>query len=83
MAKPESRRARTHRDLLPKDVCPLLMMKQILVHGLDDVVFDDRRYPGDGYFWCQRTCTPVGPDDELVNVDRCRPDRVCWDGPIG
>ncbi len=73
----------THRDLLPKDVCPLLMMKQILVHGLDDVVFDDRRYPGDGYFWCQRTCMQVGPDDELVNVDTCRPGRTCWDGPQG
>lgn len=72
---------RTHRDLLPPDLCPALMMKQILVHGLDDRIWDDgRKYPGDGYYWCQKTCTPVGPDDELVDIDTCRAGRPCWDG---
>jgi len=74
---------RTHRDLLPSDLCPKLMMKQILVHGLDDVVFVDRQHPGDGYYWCLRTCTPVGPDDELVGIDRCRAGRGCWAGVEG
>ncbi len=76
-----SNRPRTHRDLLPKDLCPAIMMKQILVHGLDDVVFDDREYPGDGYYWCQNTCTQVGPDDQLVDCDKCRPGRACYEGP--
>ena len=74
-------RPRTHRDLLPKDTCPALMFKQILVHGLDERVWDEARVtPGDGYFWCQRSCTPVGPDDELVTVETCRPPRPCWHG---
>jgi hypothetical protein len=72
---------RTHRDLLPRDVCPALMMKQILVHGLDDRIWDDgRSHPGDGYSWCQKTCTQVGPDDEIVGADQCRPGRACWHG---
>jgi hypothetical protein len=71
---------RTHRDLLPKDVCPALMMKHILTGDIDAAVFDDRAWPGDGYFWCLNTCTPVGPDDELVNPGRCRAGRSCWEG---
>ena len=72
---------RTHRDLLPPDLCPALMMKQILVHGLDDRIWDDgRTYPGDGYYWCQKTCTQIGPDDELVEVGTCRAGRACWHG---
>ncbi|MBK8974507.1 MAG: hypothetical protein IPM29_01135 [Planctomycetes bacterium] len=76
-------RRRTHRELLPRDLCPHLMMKQILVHGLDQTIFDDRQYPGDGYHWCQRTCTPVGPDDELADIDVCRPGRGCFGGVTG
>jgi hypothetical protein len=71
---------RTHRDLLPRDTCTSLMFKHILTHGLDEPVRDDRDTPGDGYSWCQRTCTPVGPDDELANPKSCRPSRVCWRG---
>ncbi len=74
---------RTHRDLLPKDVCPSLMMKHILTHSLDDAVFDDRTYPGDGYAWCLKTCREVGPDDEVVRADKCRPGRPCWAGIEG
>lgn len=71
---------RTHRDLLPKDACSSLMMKHILTHSLDDVVFDDRTYPGDGYAWCLKTCREVGPDDEVVRAHTCRPGRPCWEG---
>ncbi|MEM7203880.1 MAG: hypothetical protein AAF628_26690 [Planctomycetota bacterium] len=74
---------RTHRDLLPRDVCPSFMMKQILTGSLDNVVWDDRTYPGDGYAWCLRTCKDVGPDDTLVRPEDCRPHRGCWDGPRG
>jgi hypothetical protein len=72
---------RTHRDLIPTSTCSALMMKHILVHGLDDRIWDDgRTYPGDGYCWCQKSCTQVGPDDEIVGVDTCQPGRPCWDG---
>ncbi len=76
----ERKAKRTHRDLLGRDFCPSMMMKQILTHALDDVVWDDRQHPGDGYYWCLRTCKDVGPDDQLVNPDRCRPSRSCWCG---
>ncbi len=71
---------RTHRDLMPKDVCPSFMMKHILTHSMDDVVFDDRQHPGDGYAWCMKTCRDVGPDDELVRASTCRQGRACWEG---
>ncbi len=70
----------THRDLIPKGMCPSLMMKQILTESLDDVVWDDRKYPGDGYYWCLRSCTDVGPDDDLVRPESCLPGRDCYDG---
>lgn len=74
-------RHKTHRDLLPQYPCPSLSMKHILTHSLADVVYDDRELPGDGYYWCTRTCTPVGPDDELVSPRTCCPGRACYDGP--
>ena len=78
--KPENTGEKTHRDLLPPDMCPSLMMKQILTHALDDIVWDDRDHPGDGYYWCLDTCKDVGPDDELVNPDACRTGRKCHRG---
>ncbi|MFQ5506548.1 MAG: hypothetical protein ACE5F1_17395 [Planctomycetota bacterium] len=68
---------RTHRDLMPKDLCPHLMMKQILTHALDQETFDDRDWPGDGYYWCQITLCDVGPDDEIVHPGSCRRGRPC------
>ena len=73
--------AKTHRDLLPKSLCPSLLMKQILTHSLDDRVSNERQWPGDGYWWCSRTCTCVGPDDEIVHPKDCVPGRSCYDGP--
>lgn len=83
MATTPEPRPLTHRDLMPRDVCTALMMKHILTHGLDEVIHDDRDEPGDGYNWCQRTCTPVGPDDELAAPKACRPPRACWQGLEG
>ncbi|MCA8951919.1 MAG: hypothetical protein KDE27_20585 [Planctomycetes bacterium] len=72
---------KTHADLLPKDACPALLFKHLLTGSLDDVVYDDRQWPGDGYFWCGNTCQCVGPDDELVHPKDCQPGRGCYDGP--
>jgi hypothetical protein len=72
---------KTHRDLLPPDMCGALMMKQILTHAMDDEVHDGRQYPGDGYYWCQRTCKEVGPDDELCHPATCNPSRACCTVP--
>jgi hypothetical protein len=72
---------RTHRHLLPKDLCSSFMMKHILTHSLDEVIEDDRQTPGDGYAWCLRTCRNVGPDDELVRPSACRTGRACFEGP--
>ncbi|MBL9076652.1 MAG: hypothetical protein JNL08_04060 [Planctomycetes bacterium] len=74
-------RPKTHQDLLDRQACPSLLMKHILTHGLDEVVHDERRSPGDGYYWCARTCTCVGPDDQVVHPSRCGPSRACYDGP--
>ncbi len=71
----------THRDLVPKGMCPALMMKQKIIHAMDDEIYDDRDYPGDGYYWCLNTCTPIGPDDQLAEPHSCGPDRSCYDGP--
>jgi hypothetical protein len=71
----------THKDLIPRGMCSQLVMKQILTGGLDDVVYDERTQPGDGYYWCLRTCRAVGPDDELVKPSKCLEGRKCWEGP--
>ncbi len=70
----------THRDLTPKDLCPAMIMKQILTHQMDEKIYDYRDRPGDGYYWCLRTCTEIGPDDQIVDVDDCRPGRGCYEG---
>jgi len=74
-------RITTHRDLLPRHLCPSMLMKHILTHSLDDHVFDGRSSAGDGYYWCSKTCTCVGPDDEVVHPSACVPGRTCHDGP--
>jgi hypothetical protein len=74
-------RVTTHRDLLPKGLCPSMLLKHLLTHGLDDRVHDNRQSPGDGYYWCAKTCTCVGPDDEIVHPSSCGPGRSCHDGP--
>lgn len=71
----------THRDRMPMQMCTALMMKQILTHSLDEPMSLPRPDPGDGYYWCSKTCRPVGPDDELVQPRLCGPERGCYDGP--
>jgi hypothetical protein len=72
---------KTHRELLGRQSCPSLVMKHLLTHSLDDLVHDGRSSPGDGYYWCARTCRAVGPDDEVVHPARCNAERGCFDGP--
>jgi hypothetical protein len=75
------RKLKTHQDLLPKAICPAFLMKHILTHSLNDAVYDDRKWPGDGHYWCAKTCTCIGPDDEHVHPSTCLPARSCYDGP--
>jgi len=70
----------THRMLLPEDICPSFFFKARLTGQLDDPIAPHRTIPGDGYYWCKRTCTPVGPDDELVLPKACVSGRSCWEG---
>lgn len=76
---PEAPR-QTHRDLLPRDACPQLMLKHVLTGDIDAPVYDSRAVPGDGHFWCLRTCEAVGPDDGLCDPSDCRPGRRCYEG---
>ena len=71
---------KTHQDLVPRGMCPALMMKRMLTLGMHEQVYDDREWPGDGYYWCTKTCTPVGPDDAVVHPKDCMPGRSCYDG---
>ncbi len=75
-----SKAKKTHQDLVPKGMCPALVMKAMFTGRMDEVVHDDRQWPGDGYYWCSKTCTPVGPDDQLVHPKECGPHRACYDG---
>ena len=76
----QENKTRTHRALIPEDVCQLLAYKQLVTHMLDDEVYDDRQDPGDGYFWCQRSCYELGPDGNVVETKSCRKGRSCWEG---
>jgi hypothetical protein len=73
-------RIKTHQDLMPKYACPSLLLKHLLTHGLGERVHDDRQWPGDGHYWCAKTCTVVGPDDEIVHPKDCQPGRRCYAG---
>ena len=81
MSDSQNEKITTHADLMPKNLCPSMMFKQLLTHSLDDRVYDGREWPGDGYYWCAKTCTCVGPDDEIVHPSSCVPGRSCHDGP--
>ena len=70
----------THRSLIPKGMCPSLVMKQMLTFGLGEEIHDARTEPGDGYYWCLRTCKNIGPDDELVLPSQCVAGRKCYEG---
>lgn len=33
-----------------------------------------------GHAWCQKTLRVMGPDDALVEKDKCGPGRACFQG---
>jgi hypothetical protein len=74
-------KTKTHEDLMPRGLCPSMRLKHMLTHSLQDPMSTERKWPGDGYYWCTRTCNCVGPDDELVNPGACLPGRACYAGP--
>ena len=45
----------TNADLVPRGMCPSLVMKKMLINAMEDWVYDDRTQPGDGYYWCINT----------------------------
>ena len=74
------KKPKTHADLLPKGLCPAFLWKHQLTHSINDPVYDDRKWPGDGYYWCAKTCSCIGPDDEHVHPSACLQSRSCYDG---
>jgi hypothetical protein len=74
------KKPKTHADLLPKGLCPAFLWKHLLTHSINDPVYDDRKWPGDGYYWCAKTCTCIGPDDQHVHPSACLQSRSCYDG---
>ena len=32
-------------------------------------------------YWCLRTMSPAGPDDNYVHIARCAPGRKCYEKP--
>ncbi|HLQ38312.1 MAG TPA: hypothetical protein VK348_10945 [Planctomycetota bacterium] len=72
---------KTHADLMPRHLCPSLRMKHMLTQSLDERMSTPRQWPGDGYYWCVKTCSCVGPDDAHVHPGSCLPGRSCHDGP--
>lgn len=57
-----------------RDVCRRLRWKGMFVE-----VEPEDRVPGgsDGYCWCSRTMTALGPDGKVAIREACRPGRDC------
>ena len=34
-------------------------------------------------WWCLKTATSIGPDEDWVHRTACTPDRPCFQGPAG
>jgi hypothetical protein len=46
------------------------------------LAWDKNALPWDStVWWCQETCTPVGPDDRPCHKDRCVAGRSCYEAP--
>ena len=37
----------THADLVPRNLCPSMLMKHLLTHAMGERVYDGRQWPGD------------------------------------
>ncbi|MGE3166705.1 MAG: hypothetical protein AB7O52_17520 [Planctomycetota bacterium] len=68
-------------ELLPDDVCSLLMTKtrHLNTHHRRSA-FEDRFTAHTALFHCIRTMAAQGPDDADVLPACCRPGRSCYEG---
>ncbi|MEZ6069593.1 MAG: hypothetical protein R3C10_04810 [Pirellulales bacterium] len=60
--------------------CALLRSKGMYVTGRLNPGEDDplTGEVGDGHCWCNKTQNVLGPDDALVERERCVPGRDCY-----
>jgi hypothetical protein len=58
--------------------CMFLSCKSMLVFG-EDFEQDPDYQSGSAFFWCNRTATERGPDDNQVSLELCSaPERSCY-----
>jgi hypothetical protein len=65
-------------NVLKQPVCRHLLSKGMYVTGHLDPA-DDIEGHSDGHCWCNRTAGMLGPDDQLVDRQRCGPGRTCYE----
>ncbi len=70
------------KDLDPQEMnvlpaCSELRTKKMVTEATRDV-WDDPFAGGNHHCWCHITQHVVGPDQELVERDRCVPGRDCY-----
>jgi hypothetical protein len=58
--------------------CRFLRTKKMYIPALH-LEGDPRRETGTAQFWCLKTMTGVGPDNDLVRGAACRSGRPCWE----
>ena len=56
--------------------CRFLRTKKMYIPALH-VEGDPRRDTGTAQFWCQKTQTGVGPDNDFVHSSDCQKGRAC------
>jgi len=61
-------------------LCRHLRTKKMFIPALEEEMIAELNRPhADGYYWCNRTCTEIGLDDELVGPNACKPGRCCFE----
>jgi hypothetical protein len=58
------------------DLCPCLRWKGMFIDVEPDPEVPN---PHDGFDWCARTHTCLGPDGEVVDRRQCRAGRSCFE----
>jgi hypothetical protein len=73
-------------DSLP--LCKHFQSKGMFIHrtlnppATADEPGQDDELAGDGYCWCLKSMTSLGPDHLGVSRRLCRPGRVCYEEPL-
>lgn len=60
------------------DLCRRLRWKGLFVDAEPDETVPDA---SDGYCWCARSMTCLGPDGAVAERQACVPGRRCWESP--